>query len=89
MAPKQSVPFAIASASKSSSQVKAERRPLDLRAALALDTAAEEARSSVCTRRAQLSAALAAFAMPSVALAADDTQWTSRKSACGFRSCEL
>jgi len=56
--------------------VKAERRPLDLRAAMALDKAAEEAKSVMCTRRSQFGAVAAAFAgasMPSMALAADSS----------------
>merc|ERR1719258_391900 len=56
--------------------VKAERRPLDLRAAMALDKASEEAKSVMCTRRSQFGAVAAAFAgasMPSMALAADSS----------------
>merc|ERR1719460_300508 len=56
--------------------VKAERRPLDLRAAMALDKAAEEAKNVMCTRRSQfgaVAAALAGASMPSMAFAAEGT----------------
>jgi len=56
--------------------VKAERRPLDLRAAMTLDKAAEEAKNVMRTRRSQfgaMAAALAGASMPSMALAAEGT----------------
>jgi cell division protease FtsH len=56
--------------------VKAERRPLDLRAAMTLDKAAEEAKNVMRTRRSHfgaMAAALAGASMPSMALAAEGT----------------